>query len=224
MVSDLPVVYQSRRLDAYREALTFLQTNRHTFRCACSRRVLQDAVYAGTCRDRSLSAAVGRSIRLRAADVTIEIQDALQGTYRQHIAAEVGDFVIRRADNIIAYHLAVVVDDAWQQITEIVRGVDLLDSTPRQVYLQGLLGLPSPAFVHLPVVVDQAGVKLSKQTGALSVDAWPPRRLLHEILKALGQQPPGEIANVPVREAMEWAARHWTLTRVPGGYGVPAPP
>jgi glutamyl-Q tRNA(Asp) synthetase len=179
---DGDVVYQSRRSDAYHAALHRLREHGHVFPCACSRREIAEAavagsdgaVYPGTCRDGLPPGRAARALRLRVAPATIAFEDALQGHVEQALATQVGDFVLYRADHVYCYHLACVVDDAEQGITDVVRGADLLDSTPRQILLQRLLDLPQPAYLHLPVVVDTDGSKLSKQTLAQPVDAAEP--------------------------------------------------
>lgn len=221
---DGPVVYQSRRQEAYEEALDRLASAGHTYPCTCSRKEIAEAgrdgvsgsVYPGTCRNpanRRKNAPV--AIRVSVPDRRMCLQDRIQGEYCQNLAADIGDFVLRRRDGLYSYHLAVSVDDAWQNITHIVRGVDLLDSTPRQLYLQALLGLPSPAYAHLPVVVNRDGQKLSKQTFARSLSRDRVNRQLWEALRFLGQQPPLELASATVAGVWEWAGAHWSINEVP---------
>ena len=180
MDSDREVLWQSRRKHLYQAA--FDRLARHAYPCGCNRREIADsrlgvgpdgaAIYPGTCREGLAPGRTARSLRLRVpgegADV-IEFTDRFAGTIRQRLASESGDFVLKRADGYWAYQLAVVVDDADQAVTDIVRGADLLDSTPRQIYLQRLLGVPTPRYLHVPVVRNASGEKLSKQTGALAV-------------------------------------------------------
>jgi glutamyl-Q tRNA(Asp) synthetase len=179
--SDEPVLMQHTRGSAYESALTRLQQARHAFGCACSRRDVEDAaraagladaVYPGTCRHGTDGRPI-RAIRLRVPDPpadAIVFVDRAAGRCEQRLAREVGDFVLRRADGLWAYQLAVVVDDGEQGITDVVRGADLLDNTPRQIWLQRCLGLPTPRYLHLPVVTNARGEKLSKQTGARALD------------------------------------------------------
>lgn len=181
LVGDAPVWWQHTRSDAYRAALDALLTRGCAYRCACSRRAVELAaqaaglpagVYAGTCRARALDDAA-RSVRLRVPDPpddAIAFDDRACGRQVQPLAREVGDFVLLRADGQWAYQLAVVVDDAAQGITDVVRGADLLDNTPRQLWLQRMLGLPQPRYLHLPLVTTAHGEKLSKQTGARALD------------------------------------------------------
>jgi glutamyl-Q tRNA(Asp) synthetase len=180
MDSDREVVWQSRRKELYQAA--FDQLAAHAYPCGCNRREIVDsrlgiapdgaAIYPGTCREGLAPGRTTRSLRLRVpeqgADI-ITFTDRFAGTVSQRLASESGDFVLKRADGYWAYQLAVVVDDAEQGVTDIVRGADLLDSTPRQIYLQRLLGMPAPRYLHLPVLRNANGEKLSKQTGALAV-------------------------------------------------------
>jgi glutamyl-Q tRNA(Asp) synthetase len=176
LLADAPPLFQSQRLAAYDAAFETLRASGALFPCWCSRRALEPS--GGIHRDGRCASShedgVAPAWRLRVPDDDIHFHDALQGPQQQNLRQYVGDFVIRRADGIYAYHLACVVDDADQQITEVVRGHDLLDSTPRQIWLQRCLGLPTPAYRHLPLVLDTDGRKLSKSTQALPVDAGDP--------------------------------------------------
>lgn len=225
---DGPVVYQSERTAHYQAALESLLAAGLAYPCTCTRRELAGCprgrdgapIYPGTCR-----AGPGRpdrppAIRLRVTDALIQFHDAIQGRYRQRLAHEVGDFVLRRADGLFAYQLAVVVDDAAQGITQVVRGADLLDSTPRQIVLQQLLGLPAPDYAHLPVAVDARGDKLSKQTGAPPLDERHPGPVLWAALRFLEQQPPAELAGEPVATLIAWAVAHWNLAVVPASAAI----
>ncbi|MCG3145226.1 MAG: Glutamyl-Q tRNA(Asp) synthetase [Gammaproteobacteria bacterium] len=212
---DGAVLAQSTRLRAYREALAALAARHLTFPCGCSRQDLGEAIYPGTCRNGLAPGRQARAVRVRVSGETIVLQDEIQGEFRQHLSREVGDFVVRRADNIVAYHLAVVVDDAWQGITEVVRGADLLDSTPRQIYLQRLLGLPTPRYAHLPIAADAQGQKLSKQTGARAIAEGGPVRTLHACLEYLGQRPDPRLQRAMPSEVLEWGVAHWDLSKVP---------
>lgn len=171
---DGPVMYQSQRTAAYKEALERLKAADVVYPCGCSRKEIEGERYPGTCAKGLPPGKTGRAWRVR---VTGEL------------TGSVGDFVLVRADGYFAYQLAVVVDDAAQGITDVVRGADLLDSTPRQVYLQGLLGYPTPRYVHVPVVLAQDGQKLSKQTGALALDRERAGELLWDALEFLGRSP-----------------------------------
>jgi glutamyl-Q tRNA(Asp) synthetase len=190
LIPDAPVVKQSSRLALYERALERLLASGSAFACHCSR---SDLAAVGGIHRRCVaqaSRAPTPAIRLRVPDGTIvEFDDAIQGRVRQDVAAEVGDFVLRRADGYWAYQLAVVVDDADQGMTDIVRGADLLASTPRQILLQRALELPTPRYAHLPLVVDDQGRKLSKSLAALPIDASEPLPALRVAWRALGQAP-----------------------------------
>ncbi|MEJ7746487.1 MAG: tRNA glutamyl-Q(34) synthetase GluQRS [Luteimonas sp.] len=185
--SDGPVLRQSERGPLYQSALDRLLANGDAFECHCSRSDLAGDHGA----HRRCVASTRRSnpaIRLRVRDgAMVEFDDAIRGRYRQDVAQQVGDFVLRRADGLWAYQLAVVVDDAAQDITEVVRGADLLDSTPRQILLQRALGLPTPRYAHLPLVTDEQRRKLSKSSAAAPVDVFDPSSALRMAWAALGQ-------------------------------------
>lgn len=187
--SDGPVLWQSRRGDAYQAALDRLLADGLAFACHCSRGDL--AGEGGIHRRCTADAPRAQpAVRLRVRDGTrIAFDDRLQGRIGQDVAGEVGDVVLRRADGYWAYQLAVVVDDAAQGITDVVRGADLLDSMPRQILLQRALGLPTPRYAHLPLVLDAQGRKLSKSLAALPVDAEDPLPALRLAWRALGQDP-----------------------------------
>jgi glutamyl-Q tRNA(Asp) synthetase len=226
------VVRQSDRIPVYEEALARLRASGHAFECACTRRELEVAplgiagerVYPGTCRDGIPVARGGRrqrAWRVRVADAIVDCNDRLQGAQRQALARDVGDFVVKRADGLFAYQLAVVVDDAEQGITDVVRGADLLSSTPRQVLLQKLLGLPTPAYLHVPVAINASGEKLSKQTRAVALPDAPLPTLL-AAWRFLSQDPPPDTpANVA--EFWRWAHASWKASRLPPVPMLPAP-
>lgn len=224
---DGPVLYQSQRLGAYVAALEGLARQGLVYGCTCSRRAIAETsaagVYAGCCRQSGHGLA-GTAVRVRTHGAPIRFCDALQGCMTQDVETEVGDFVLRRADGIFTYQLAVVVDDAAQGVSHIVRGSDLLDSTPRQIYLQQLLGLPTPAYCHVPVAVNSQGEKLSKQTRALPVAAAYASAVLVRVLAFLGQQPPVALQTAPVAVIWQWAVAHWRLAAVPAVLQLPAPP
>ena len=188
--ADAAPLYQSQRGDAYAAALQRLRDDGHAFPCWCSRADLEAS--GGMHRDgHCISAPRGDrepAWRLRVPDLDIAFDDVLQGPQGQNVRETVGDFVLKRADRLWSYQLACVVDDADQGITEVVRGADLLDSTPRQILLQRLLGLPAPAYLHLPLAVDGEGHKLSKSTDAPAIDTRDPRSALASALRFLGQE------------------------------------
>jgi glutamyl-Q tRNA(Asp) synthetase len=230
---DGPVLYQSTRSERYREALAVLRLADRVFPCACTRRELADAAtvaidggqrYPGTCRAGLAPGREARAWRLRVNDEEIGCVDAVQGPISQCLERDVGDFVLLRADGLFAYQLAVVVDDADQGITHVLRGADLLDSTPRQIWLQRCLGVATPAYTHLPVAVNAAGEKLSKQTLAPAVDPRSPGPLFHAALAFLGQQPPEDLSTASVADCWAWASAHWDLAKVPRRRSAPATP
>ncbi|PIE83173.1 MAG: tRNA glutamyl-Q(34) synthetase GluQRS [Candidatus Contendobacter odensis] len=220
---DGQVVYQSQRHPLYRAALEQLRQQDIIYPCSCSRReIAQEAamgaagpIYPGYCRNGVRHTQRPTAIRVRVADRNIQFHDAIQGHYYQNLSTATGDFVLRRADGLFAYQLAVVVDDAEQNITDIMRGCDLLASTPKQIYLQTLLGFPIPNHAHLPVAVNQDGQKLSKQTGACPLDRRQPGFTLVSALRALGQNPPPDLASEAVPVILGWAVNHWSLAHVP---------
>ncbi|MDX1433704.1 MAG: tRNA glutamyl-Q(34) synthetase GluQRS [Gammaproteobacteria bacterium] len=211
---DGAVRYQSARIERYREALELLDASGWTFPCGCSRKDFA-RIYPGTCREGLPPGKRARTRRMRVGDTSIALEDRVQGLYRQPLGEEVGDFVVRRADGVYAYHLAAVVDDADEGVDEIVRGADLLASTPRQMHLQRCLGLPTPRYAHLPVAVNSLGQKLSKQTFAEPVSARDPAPLLVEVLEFLGQAPAAELRRAPLAELWAWAIDAWRLDAVP---------
>jgi len=180
-------------------------------------------IYPGTCRNGLAPGKTARATRVRVDDSVIEFEDTLQGKVSQNLAAEVGDFVLLRADGLYAYQLAVVVDDAEQGISDVVRGADLLASTPRQIYLQRLLGLPTPHYLHLPAAVNAAGEKLSKQTLAAPVDARDPVPALAQVMDFLGQAPPAQLRRAALAEFWRWALAQWDAKSIPRRRSLPAP-
>jgi glutamyl-Q tRNA(Asp) synthetase len=217
---DGEVEYQSRRAALYQAALE--QIRAHSYWCCCTRREIADsslglasdgaAIYPGTCRRGLPPGKPPRALRLRVDASTIGFVDRVQGRREQVLSRDVGDFVLYRADGQFAYQLAVVVDDAAQGVTDVVRGADLIDSTARQIFLQRLLGLPTPRYLHVPVAVNAAGEKLSKQTGAEPLDLSRPEQELRRALAFLGQ--PGDLAQ---------ARRTWTPALIPAQLAA-APP
>ncbi len=228
---DGPVMCQSERSDAYERALERLGARGALFPCACTRKELSDSalvlegerVYPGTCRSGLPPGRSARALRVRVPDEVVSFDDAVQGTTSQNLLREVGDFVVRRADGLFAYQLAVVVDDAEQGITDVVRGADLLASTPRQIFLQRLLGFETPRYAHLPAAVNASGEKLSKQTLARPLDAARAPALITAALELLGQHPPDALRRADLREVWSWSLARWNLDQVPGQRTLPAP-
>lgn len=220
---DGDIMRQRDRTAAYQSALNRLHHEGLIFGCACTRKEIGDStlgsdgspVYPGTCRNGLPPGKEARAWRLRVDGPSIVFTDAVLGEIRQDLGAEVGDFVLLRADGLFAYQLAVVLDDAEQGITHVVRGADLLDSTPRQIWLQQCLGVPTPEYAHLPVAVNAAGEKLSKQTRATALDDNMPVPSLWRALEFLGQQPPHELREGTLAEVWDWAMRNWSLAHVP---------
>jgi glutamyl-Q tRNA(Asp) synthetase len=222
LVSDEPVLWQHTRDELYASALRRLQQAGRVYACQCSRAQVAGAaallglpasIYPGTCRDLGLAQTPGRALRFRVGDDRVEFVDRACGTFAQQVAREVGDFVVRRADGLTAYQLAVVVDDAAQGITDVVRGADLLDNTPRQIALQRSLGVFTPRYLHVPVVLAPDGEKLSKQNGAVALDRT---RVLDELACAashLGMPRLGAASrDAFLRVATKWWRERWTST------------
>jgi glutamyl-Q tRNA(Asp) synthetase len=226
---DGEVVYQSRRSAAYREAVDKLILAQHAYPCGCSRKSIEavarygseGAIYPGTCRNGLARGSTARSVRLHTSDEKISLIDRVQGPISQRLNREIGDFVICRADGFHAYQLAVVIDDAWQGITDIVRGADLLSSTPRQHYLQRLLGLHHPRYTHLPLAIDNQGRKLSKQYKDRPVDSAQPMVALLHALAFLNQPLPPQRPET-IEEFWDWALSHWSLSSIPAQRQIPA--
>lgn len=222
-------VWQSSRLENYRQILDELRRRGEVYPCACSRREIADSaglpsvdggrVYPGTCRDGLLSGRSPRAWRMRVENVELGFDDRVQGRQSQNIERDVGDFVLLRADGQYAYQLAVVVDDADAGVTDVVRGADLIDSTPRQLWLQKRLGYPALRYAHLPVATNAAGEKLSKQTLAPAVSAAGGVSALVRAMQFLGQPVPGDVAQMPLTAFWDWAIAHWQMVRVPRQQG-----
>lgn len=215
------VRFQSDSRAEHNAALSALIAKNLAYPCSCSRTDLADAlqgelgsIYPGTCRERRIQ---GESaIRLRTNDSPIEFDDALQGRITQRLESESGDFVIRRRDGFIAYHLAVVVDDETQGVTEVVRGIDLMDSTPRQIWLQRVLGFRTPCYAHIPIITNSKGEKLSKSTGAAAISNEDIGTTLVEALRYLQLSPPDKLIRERVQNIWSWALENWQLGKLIG--------
>ena len=209
---DGDVVYQSQRNSGYQDYLQHCIDQNLTYPCNCPRHKIMavGGIYPGTCLTHPPSQNDSPcAIRIKTPDNAIKFEDDCQGMIEQHIPTEVGDFIIKRKDGLFAYHLACVVDDHLQGITHIVRGRDLLDSTPRQIYLQQILNFSTPSYCHLPIVVNQEGFKLSKQAQATNIDLLPTNETLSFILSALGLTPPQSVQDsVPLM--LQWGIDHWS--------------
>lgn len=216
LIADEPVVFQSQRRAAYQQAIDRLKELNLAFDCGCGRAQLpKGKPYPGACENGLAADRPARSVRVRVHRTAIEFEDLIQGTIQESLSESIGAFVIRRADGLTAYQLAVVVDDAWQGITEVFRGSDLIDSTPRQIHLQDCLQLKQPAYAHHPVATRANGVKLSKQTLAQAVDRDHPLPALHSAWKFLGQQAPPAPVRSSVSRFWDWAIPAWEMSRVP---------
>ncbi len=211
------VLYQSSRLDAYAQALERLRAEGLCYPCDCTRLQIRAMgnVYDGSCRDRSHPPKKPHAIRLRTDAIELGFEDAIQGEFSQQLATDVGDFVLLRKDELFAYQLAVVVDDAFQDITHVVRGWDLLDSTPRQMYLQRRLDLDLLRYAHIPIIVDEQGQKLSKQAFAPSIETNKASAAIFRALQLLGQSPPREIEKENPDAILQWAIPNWDIQSVP---------
>ena len=225
---DGPVVRQSARLPLYQAAVDVLLRRDLLRRCRCSRAALgalpvnrerasgDDLFHPPECVVAPGLPGEPHTLRFRTPDRTVEWNDRAQGPQAANVARTHGDFVLRRRDGLFAYQLAVVVDDAEQRILDVVRGGDLLASTPRQILLQEALGLPRPSHMHVPLAVDETGLKLSKSGDAPALDAAPPAEQLAAALAFLGQEPPLELRRAPPGDALGWAVQHWRPGRFAG--------
>jgi glutamyl-Q tRNA(Asp) synthetase len=228
---DGEVVYQSRRGEAYRTALDVLTGKGLVYPCGCSRSEIarlssaphpgeEGPAYPGLCRDGLSPGKSERSFRVRVSNDEIVFDDGVMGEFGQRLSVASGDFVVKRADGPFAYHLAVVVDDAAAGVNQVVRGADLLSSTPRQIHLQSVLGYVTPGYFHLPLVTGREGMKLSKRDNAVSLaegrdlarEGWG---LLIEALRFLGQEPPAYLTGAPCEEILAWAVAHFDIRSVP---------
>ncbi|MGR8933557.1 MAG: tRNA glutamyl-Q(34) synthetase GluQRS [Gammaproteobacteria bacterium] len=215
---DKAVIFQSARIERYHAALEQLLADNRTYRCGCTRKTLdrhqprfpdKAHLYPGFCRVKTPPAHIRHALRIKTDARIVRFHDALQGLIEHVMSERHGDFIVLRRDSIIAYQLAAAVDDRLENITEVVRGYDLLDSTPKQIYLQQLLGYRSPHYMHVPVIVDAHGQKLSKQSYAAAVDRHDANKVLFEALVLLFQQPPTMLRGAPVSELLDWAIAHW---------------
>ncbi|MBC8520071.1 MAG: tRNA glutamyl-Q(34) synthetase GluQRS [Gammaproteobacteria bacterium] len=206
---DHSVIFQSTRNEYYQESLKLLLESDLLFACECSRNQLKGITpYPGSCRNKNLPLE-NHAIRIRVDDEVITLNDKWQGRHLWNMKKNIGDFIVRRRDGIYAYQLAVVVDDYLQGITHIVRGSDLLESTPRQIYLQQQLDYTTPNYAHLPIAVDNHGIKLSKQHQTQPINRDKPVENIFNALEFLGQNPPNELLTYPLNSVWEWALENW---------------
>ncbi len=212
---DGAINYQSTVTDRYEAAIETLIRQALCFDCTCTRKDLRGhVVYPGTCRHRPARMCANAAIRVRVPPTEYAFEDGLGGHFAQRLSEDVGDFVIVRRDRIVGYQLAVVVDDDAMCVTDVVRGADLIDNTPRQLFLIERLGLQAPRYTHVPVIAERSGAKLSKHTLATAVDNRFPAQNLRSVLELLGQDPPmlGTVSTL-----LDWAVAHWRLSAVPCG-------
>lgn len=220
---DGPVTYQSARHDLYQAALDTLQHEGKIYPCACTRKSIAETqalstnnnIYPGTCRKGLRQGQSERMLRMNTEGAVIQFDDRLQGHCHYPLETAVGDYVVLRADGLYSYQLATSIDDAEQGITEVVRGYDLLDSTPCQIHLQQSLGLASPEYCHLPIILNEQGQKLCKQHRAPPLDSTQAPALLWQALSLLGQQPPAELALESLHTLWQWAGTHWQMDKIP---------
>jgi glutamyl-Q tRNA(Asp) synthetase len=231
---DGPIIHQSDRTAHYAAALERLRRDGWVYECSCSRSEIESHArasasnsdelrYPGTCRSGPLHRERLLATRFRTPAGRVTFVDAVQGTVSQEVQMDVGDFVVRRRDDYFAYQLAVVVDDADLGTTQVVRGADLLDNTPRQLLLQQALALQTPTYAHLPLAVDAAGAKLSKSAQSIPIDPARAETVLWQALEFLKQAPPPSLAWAPLTELWRWALEHWDLSRLRGVASAPAP-
>lgn len=218
---DADVVLQSQRNALYLRALHVLQNQALIYPCTCTRKEIADSshligidgfIYPKTCLKQSIKRHTNSSLRIKVNSPEISFQDRIQGLIIQDIQNEVGDFVLKRADGLFTYQLAVVVDDSEQGVTHVVRGADLLNSTPRQIYLQQQLSLRIPQYAHIPVVRNSAGEKLSKQTLASSINTATAKEQICQALKFLGQNPPEDLQSANLADIWQWAINNWQIS------------
>ena len=219
---DGEVVYQHDRHDAYAEVIERLFRQGLAYACTCSRKQLEgySGIYPGLCRN-LCHARDDAAIRIRVPELTYRFTDRVQGDFEQHLGRDVGDFVIQRRDGLYAYQLAVVLDDAWQGVTDVVRGADLLDNTPRQLYLQELLGLAQPRYLHVPLITQPDGHKLGKSYRSAPLPAEQATPLILRALRALGQSTDPAMAASTPTEVLRHAAAHWNADAIPRRLTLP---
>ena len=220
---DSDILYQSNRSNRYQEAVDDLIDQQLAYYCNCSRASIikksgqtsNKIIYPGYCRDKSLNKSSDTSVRLRSSNEPISFNDLIQGKQNFNLEHTVGDFILQRRDRLYSYHLASGIDDVEQNITEVIRGADLLGCTPCHIYVQRSLNLSTPHYHHLPIAVDKSGQKLSKQTHAEPINAKNAVVLLYKTLKFLGQMPPLDLIDADLKDIWSWAIYHWRLDLIP---------
>jgi glutamyl-Q tRNA(Asp) synthetase len=212
---DGEIIGQANRGAHYSAAIDRLRARGLTFECSCSRSALrEDERYPGNCRERPMHSGAATAIRLRVDPGRVQFADRIQGIYRQDVAQAVGDVILRRRDQLFAYLLAVVVDDAAQGVTHVVRGADLLDNSPRQIYLQRQLGLTTPIYAHVPVLTEADGSKLAKSARSVPLDPRVALPQLKHVFELLGLEPPAALETGTTGDAWAWATARWDIKRV----------
>lgn len=209
---DGSIFYQSDNQEIYSAIISRLKDQGLVYPCICTRKALaanNSAVYPGFCLNNKVSSNSPHALRIKSKPVKVKFIDEIQGCQTHNIAHQHGDFIVRRKDNIIAYQLAVVIDDQLQNISHVIRGFDLLDSTPRQIFLQQTLAYATPDYCHVPIIVDSQGHKFSKQTFAQAVSIEKPEKTLFLLLELLKQHPPQQLRKASVKELINWAVEHW---------------
>lgn len=214
---DEEILYQSQRVELYQSILASWVADGNAYYCDCSRQQISayGGVYPGTCVNRGLAPADDRAVRVKVPREPVDFIDRLQGRLCQNLQKEVGDIVVRRRDGVIAYQLAVVADDIAQGVTDVVRGADLLDSTPRQIWLYQLLGETPPKYLHVPLIMRPDGEKLSKRLGSAPLEPQRVAATLWRALVALRQAPPRHLQRAGIKELLSWAVTHWCVARIP---------
>lgn len=214
---DGSIFYQSDHLAIYQTVISNLIEEELVFPCVCTRKALASdgfAVYPGTCRKIKNNGDKPHSLRIKSKDIEISFADQLQDYQCHQMAQQHGDFIVRRKDNIVAYQLAVVVDEYLQNISHVIRGFDLLDSTPKQIFLQQTLGYSTPAYCHVPVINGADGHKLSKQTFAQAISSEKPEKTIFNLLGLLKQNPPAQLKKASVKELINWGIEHWQVDKL----------
>ncbi len=209
---DGSIRYQSDNQEIYACIINKLKDRDLIYPCTCTRKALaanNTPVYPGFCRNNKVISNAPHALRIKSKSVEVNFIDEIQGHQNYNIAHQHGDFIVRRKDNITAYQLAVVIDDQLQHVTHVIRGFDLLDSTPKQIFLQQTLVYETPSYCHIPVIVNPQGDKLSKQTFAQAVSTEKPEKTIFLLLELLKQNPPNQLKKAPVNELINWAIEHW---------------
>lgn len=217
---DEEIVYQQQQCSIYDDVIKTLESSNLIYQCICSRKILPSGAYPGTCRSKNIRIG-NNSKRIKTTQDEIVINDCIQPDFKQNLSTDIGDFVIYRADGMHSYHLATVVDDHAANITHIIRGADLLDSTPRQIYLQNTLNFITPLYGHIPIAVNQQGEKLSKQTYAKAIDSSNIQQELINALEFLGHKMPVDLKTEMPKTILDWAIHHWDIELIPKNYSIP---